>query len=413
MVGLLLFVFVFMYSTIKLYKRKGLTPSFFLFALYSLSGIAALLLVLFYNEGNNSYIKDYNEGMIYLLFALLLFLYPFVEMKDDKIDSLTIPSWKIMKPFIWVLTLLSYFSIFYFFPVAKAMLFVDIGNVAALRDMVARGEHPFISQSIFNTVAGTVASFFVLQILSFFLLLLIQKRISWEAAIVLFSSFSYPLFVLAYLGRDGILFWFFSFMSYALLFYRYLPRNVVKKMKRLLVIAAVPFVVVFLFITVGRFVVNGNSDGVLYPMLNYLGQGPINFAEFYYTDVRTMGWGANMFPLFFGAIDDIGYLLERYDIKTWVFKTFISSIYMDFGSVLTLLLGILLILLFRVLHKKDLSSHNLSISFLILFGLFFSIYSQGVFYFRQYNRIGNLFIIVMLLLAFIFAFLPKKKIYLR
>ena len=112
-------------------------------------------------------------------------------------------------------------------------------------------------------------------------------------------------------------------------------------------------------------------------------------------------------------IDDIGYLLERYDIKTWVFKTFISSIYMDFGSVLTLVLGILLILLFRVLHKKDLASYNLSISFLILFGLFFSIYSQGVFYFRQYNRIGNLFIIVMLLLAFIFTFLPKKKIYLR
>lgn len=413
MLGLLLFFWVFAVLSFRIYRKKGLTPSLFLYALYLLSGFAAIILVLFYDSGKNPYVKDYNEGVLFLLFALLLFLQPFMEIKDNNIKSITLPSGYVLRPLMLVLTILSFFSIIYFTPIAQSMLFVDVGNIESLRNAVARGEHPFITESIFNTIAGTAASFYVLQLLFFFLLLLQQKRMTFFAVMVLLSSLSYPIFVLAYLGRDGILFWFFTFISYLLLFYRYLPVVVIKKLRKVAIVMSMPFVAVFLMITIGRFVVGGSSDNVLYPILSYLGQGPINFAELYDTGVKNMGLGSNIFPLFFASTEDVGYLLERYDIKTWVFKTFISSIYMDFGSVLTLLLGILLILLFRVLHKKDLSSHNLSISFLILFGLFFSIYSQGVFYFRQYNRVGNLFIIVMLLLAFIFTFLPKKKIYLR
>ena len=412
MLGLSLFFIVFFGFAFRIYKKKGLTPSFFLYALYSLSGFAAVILVLFYGWGENPYVRDYNEGALFLLFALLLFLQPFMEMKDDNIKSITLPSEKVLRPFVLVLTILSCFSIAYFAPIAQSMLFVDIGNVASLRNAVARGEHPFITESIFNTIAGTAASFYVLQLLFFFLLLLKQKRMTFWAVIVLLSSLSYPIFVLAYLGRDGVLFWFFTFISYLLLFYRNLPVVVMIKLKKIAIIMTIPFVAIFLMITIGRFVVGGNSDGVLYPSLSYLGQGPVNFSEFYDTGVKEMGFGSSIFPLFFASTEDIGYLLERFDIKTWVFKTFMSTIYSDFGVMLTLLIGGILILLFRIFYRNDKQKCNMSFSFLILFSLFFTVYSQGVFYFRQYNRVGNLFIVIMLLLAFASNFLPKKKFFL-
>ena len=232
------------------------------------------------------------------------------------------------------------------------------------------------------------------------------------AVMVLLSSLSYPIFVLAYLGRDGILFWFFTFISYLLLFYRYLPVVVMKKLRKVAIVMSIPFVAVFLMITIGRFVVGGSSGSVLYPILSYLGQGPVNFAELYDTGVKNMGLGSNIFPLFFASTEDVGYLLERYDIKTWVFKTFVYTVYTDFGVVLTLLIGVILLLLFRTFYKNDKLKCNMSFSFLVLFGLFFTVYSQGVFYFRQYNRVGNLFIVVMLLFAFISNFLPKRKFFL-
>ena len=160
MLGLLLFFGVFAVLSFRIYRKKGLTPSFFLYALYLLSGFAAIILVLFYDSGKNPYVKDYNEGVLFLLFALLLFLQPFMEIKDNNIKSITLPSGNVLRPLMLVLTILSFFSIIYFTPIAQSMLFVDIGNVESLRNAVARGEHPFITESIFNTIAGTVASYY-------------------------------------------------------------------------------------------------------------------------------------------------------------------------------------------------------------------------------------------------------------
>lgn len=411
MLALLIFFVVFLLLSIRIYKQKGLTPSLFLYVLYTLSGFASLILMLFYGYGENRYIGDYNGGVLFLLLALLLFLYPFLEIKDGNIISITLPVSSIFKPFAWMLTVLSWFSIFYFIPIAKSMLFVNIADVASLRNAVARGENPFITESIFNTIAGTAASFYMLELLFFFLVILEKKKITISSIIILLGSFSYPLFVLAYLGRDGILFWFFSFISYFLLFYRYLPIVVIKRLKKLGIFVSLPFIAIFLFITIGRFVVSGNSDDVFYPIVNYLGQGPINFAELYYTGIQKLGYGSNIFPLLFNSDNvDINYALDRYDLKSWVFKTFVSSIYIDFGTVLTLVIGILLIFMFRFFYLSDKRKSNFSFSLLIMYSLFFTIYSQGVFYFRQGYNAGNLFIISMLLFALFFAYLPKKKI---
>lgn len=414
MLGLLLFFCVLFFFTVRIYKKKGITPSFFLYFLYALSGFVSLILVLFYDGGNNPYIKDYNSGAIYLLFALMLYLQPFAEINDDKIKYVTVLKSDFFKVVIYVLTFLSFYSIIYFMPIVKKMLFVDVSDVASLRNLVAIGENPYITESLFNTIAGTAAHFYVLQILFFFLMLLEYRKITFLSILVLLSSFSYPMFVLAYMGRDGVLFWFISFLCYYLLFSKYIPFIINKKIKKLVFVLFVPFVCSFLFVTIGRFLFGESIGGigdVLYPVLSYLGQGPINFSELYYTDIRKMGYGKNILTLFFNNVNnDTMFLAENYGVFGWVFKTFVSSIYLDFGSILTLLIAVILLFMFRAFYYTDKKKKCFSFSFLIMYSLFFTIYSQGVFYFRQYNRVGNLFILTMLLFSFVTLFLPKKKI---
>ena len=414
MIGLVIFFLVFLLLTLRIYRRKGLTPSFLLYGLYTLSSATAVLLVVFFGYGDNVYVSDYNSGVLYLLFALLLYLYPFVDIGDNDIRSVSVPSKPLFRLLLIGLTVLSYFSIFYFSRIAISMLSVGVDNIAYYRNLVAQGSHPFVSDSIVNTIAGTAANFYVLQLLFFFLILLEKRRFTMGAFIVLLSSLSYPVFVLAYMGRDGVVFWLFSFLFFLFLFYRYLHGEILRTMKRIVGIIAIPFLLFFLIITVGRFVIGGSSDGILEPVLSYLGQGPINFAELYDTGLKTYGYGANMFPLFFSSNSDIAFVLNNnYDIKTWVFKTFISSIYLDFGCFLTLFMGLLLIFLYRFSYVKNRMEKHFSFSFLLIYSLFITVYSQGIFYFRQYNRAGNLFIVVMLLLALFTNFCSSRKISLK
>lgn len=413
MCGCILFFIVFLVNSFWLYKKDGMSPSVFLYFLYSASAFCSIILLACYDNGQNPLINDYNSGVIYLTIALLLFLYPFKVIDYSKIKALTIPADNIYRPMVIICTLLSYFSIIYFTRICVSVFQTDITNVATYRHLVAIGENPFIANSIFNTIAGTSASFYVLQLLFFFVSLLNNEKIKKTSIILLLSSLSYPLYVLAYLGRDGIVFWLFSFISLYLMFRKYLSDTVLNKLKTILIIISVPLLLLFVWITVGRFVYGEGFNNILYPIVNYMGQPPINFAEFFYTGIRNMGFGANMFPLIFHEQNDISIQLEQYNIVTWVFKTFVSSMYSDFGPILTLCIAAVLIIAFYISYKNIKYSKCFSFSFLILFNLFFTIYSQGVFYFRQYNRVGNLFIIIMLLLAFVLTFLPKRTIILK
>lgn len=406
MIGLFILVLVISFLTFRIYQKKGFTSSCFIFLLYTFSCISAVILTFFYGLGNNMYITDYNIGYIFLLVAILLFLYPFYDIKDDKIEVIIIPKYTYLKLFAIVLTLLSLFSIVYFLPIAKKMIFIDIVDIAQVRIDVAHGKHPFIENSIYNTIAGTSATFYTLQLLFFFIFLVRNNRISY---LMLLSSFSYPLFVLAYMGRDGILFWVMTFISFFLLFKNRISKNNVRKLKKILLIISIPFTLIFIIITIGRFVVDeyNQSENIVYPILNYLGQGPINFSELYNTDIYSSCYGKNLFPIFFEADVAYQYKMEKYSIVPWVFKTFVSPIYLDFGPFFTLLIGVILISIYNYTYRLK-KQRVFSLSLLIIYTLFFTIYSQGIFYFRQMNVVGNLYIIVMITLAFFVGRLPKE-----
>ena len=400
-----------------MYKRKGLSSSVFLFLLYAFSAVTALGLVALDFYGTNPKIQSYDSGALFLLVALFLFLYPFYNVDDGHIKCMCIPDRRVLDVFAILLTALSLFSVINFIPIAAEMMFVDVDEVYELRVAVARGENPFITPTIYNTIAGTAATFYSVQQLLFFIYIIREHRrsyVKWFNWLILLSSFSYPVFVLAYMGRDGVVFWLMTFISMLLLFKNFIHEDLAMKIKKAALYIMLPFAVVLVFITVGRFVVRGpeGGHGLLFSILNYFGQGPVNFTEIYDTDVRAMGFGKNVFPLIFGEQRvDLRYQLNQYGLVPWVFKTFVYNIYNDFGSFYTLLIGLGMALVYKFTFVEDRMKRTFSFQFVLLYTLFFTIYSQGLFYFRQYNKVGNLYIITLLLLAFVFLFVKQEKVY--
>lgn len=417
MLGLSVYTFCFCWITYMMYKRKGMASSVFLLMLYTFSAATALGLVALDFYGTNPKIQDYDSGSLFLMVALFLFLYPFYDVNDGYIKCICIPDRRVLDVFATILTVLSLFSVIYFIPIAAEMMFVDVDEVYDLRVAVARGENPFITPTIYNTIAGTAATFYSVQQLLFFIYIIREHRrsyVKWFNWLILLSSFSYPVFVLAYMGRDGVVFWIITFISMLLLFKNFIHEDLAMKIKKAALYIMLPFALVLVFITVGRFVVSGpeGGHGLLYSIFNYFGQGPVNFAEIYYTDIRAMGFGKNVLPLFFGDQQvDLRYQLNQYGLVPWVFKTFVYNIYSDFGSFYTLLIGLGMALLYKFTFVEDRVKRTFSFQFVLLYTLFFTIYSQGLFYFRQYNRVGNLYIITLLMLAFVFLFVKQERVY--
>lgn len=402
MVGAIIFFLSFLFLTVRLYKKKGISSSFFIYFLYTLSGASALILLLFYDYGKNPSIGDYNSGIIFLLIALVLFLYPFYNINDYDIHFIKIPHDSILTPIIWGATLLSLFSLIYFIPIAYTMLSVGLNNIDSVRQTVALGENPFISDTIYNTIAGTGSYLYVLQICFFFIEIIRKKKITKYSVLILISSFSYPMFVLAYLGRDGVLFWAFSFISFFLLFYKYIPASINRNLIKMFVRISIPFACVFIVITIGRFAIGNDEKGFTYAIFNYLGQGPINFAELYDTGIKKWGYGQNMFSLISSedaSSEVYAMKIGEYGLVPWVFRTFVNSIYLDFGAPLTIVIALVLIVFYKITYTKSKRANALSFPVMILYILFYTIYSQGLFYFRHYNRVGNLFILLMLFFA--------------
>lgn len=94
--------------------------------------------------------------------------------------------------------------------------------------------------------------------------------------------------------------------------------------------------------------------------------------------------------------------------NSWVFGTFIESWYSSFGSYLALIFSCLVLgVLFFSVFKKNMNS--LRFSKLFIYIVYFQVYAQGVFYFRQYTRGGNLFILLCFIMALVFNMLQKTE----
>lgn len=389
---------------LKMIKKKGFTSSTFLISIYTLSFLCSVLLIILEFQQKNPKIDNYFGGYLFLTVSLWLYLYPFIEINDSNFEYLRIPSKKIIKCISVILSVCSIYSIVFYLPVAYKMIAVDIADIANVRSMVTTGNHPFIEPSIKNGLAKLFAFLYNLQLTLFFINLIIDRKIRFFSWVILFSSLSYPVFVLAFMGRDGIVFWIFSFIFSFLLFRKYLHGGILKTLKKITVVIFSFFLFFFLIISMGRFLVaNEDAMQLFESLLSYIGQGPINFAEYYYIPNMISDGGQSLFLPLVKDVDlnyknQIDSLLYNYDIVPWIFKTFISSIYTSIGSLFLLIFGLILLFVYKYSFKEK-KKGVLSFPFVLVYTVFFTVYSQGVFYLTYYHNIAHLSVLLIFLLA--------------
>lgn len=392
----------------KVWKKTGLSISIVIMGLYVMMYLSSVILQFFYNARINT---D-NIPFFYLSIVLLILLLPVICIDSNKVEHLIIPSNYWLEKVINVLTIGSFLSFVYYIPSSIAAISVGLENIESVRNQIGvSGENPFIQRSLFNTIASVFSTFYMVQISLFFVNIIKENKISFKSLIILLSSMSYVFLMLSFLGRDGFLFWIISFIVLYIFFSKFMEDKLRNKIKRSFLILSVPFIFIFVYITMGRFLLGGEVD-ILYPFVSYLGQGPINFTYLFNIDFIPSG-GSKTFSLFFGNVNNEissynSYILDSHGINTGVFRTLVGSFYPDFGTYGTLAFSIIVsVLIFKLKPKRK---DTWDFSYMLVYMLYIMIMYQGIFYFRLYDKASNLYILIVFILYIVLKKMPKQMI---
>lgn len=383
-------------------KQSWLTPSSFLILIYVFSLFMSILHISM-NDMRLVLQDKYWGAALFMTIMLLVFIWPFTRFNEEKIETIKLPNMMILNFFSSFIIVVSFYSILYYIPTVINLLKGDLGT---LRNALYAGEL-YVETGLFNTIASTSASLYVFAILLFFVYLSIGGHKN-RLILLFIASLSEPIHVLTYIGRDGVVFWIFSFVFLFLLFKPYLHRMTVKTItKRMLVMGGV-LLIPFMLITVGRF---EDNLGVGNSIVSYLGQPFVEGTLYFGINNPPVSPGQS-FPLYYEIIGQkMPEGLDRWEMGgtvSWVFGTFLKSLYQSLGNYFNLILCSLIIGgLFVLIFGKNYKA--LSFSKIFVYILYFQILSQGVFYFRQYTRGGNLFIILCFFFAFIFSLVQDKN----
>ena len=355
-------------------------------------------------------------SMFYLTTLIVLTLIGFSTYKDHKIDSIKISNIKLLKFLEKFLLYSSIFSMLFFLPYAfKAFQ----GDINLNRRYLTETITSLGNYGLINSFASLFANLFMLTQMFFFLNLIpingtINKKRSF---IMLLASMSYIIYILAYVGRDGVAFWLMSFLFQYLFFKNFIDSDITKAIKKKVLVFAIIMFIPFISISIARF--QESPLGVYLEIINYMGQQLINFNDQFHINAP-LQFGNINFPEFSNFLRNIGfdipekmlsqeftsyYLVNQ--VRPNTFSTFIGSFLMDFGKFGTSAITILLILLTHQLTKHSIRNKSFPISNYILFILLFQNVYFGVFYFRLYSQ--NFYIIAIVIIYFIFKIKIKNK----
>jgi len=394
-------LFVFVYLAIRTFKKSGLGLAFFIFILYAASYAAAISIL---STGAFQYRKPEPEWpLLFLLLALLFFLFPFVNDGKPEISTLFLPSKRILERITKVTTVVSLMSVLFFLPRAFGNLNVGLDNINDVRDAVHEGG---TNLGYFGFFMGAATYFFIIQIVLYFVRIVIIQKNDLLSYLILVSSFSFPLYTLSYMGRDGVIFWALSFVSCFFVFRNYIAKKERKFLLKIGMAFGLLAFIIFIAISIGRFVVGGGGE-LDDALLIYLGCGPINFADEWNMHFP-YAWGAGLLSLdSFNSFTNI-YYSRGADFMVNSFSTFVGTFLQNFPP--------LVILLLALLNNKWISFYRngkAGLEYLLLYFLLGSIYMEGVFYFLQKGKIAMTGLTLMLFMILYIRKFPKHKYQLK
>lgn len=386
-------------------KHSWLTPSSVLICIYTFSLLMAVVDIMLNPEFTELVLRSYYwKAATIMTVMLIAFLGPFLFFDESKVERIKLPNIKILDIFSTIIIFLSIFSISFYAPTVLQILQGDLG---ALRDALYAGGEAYFEEGIVNTIASVGSSFYVFALLLFFIYVCIGGS-KMRIALLFISSLSNIVHVLAFVGRDGVVYWIFAFCFLFCLFRPYLHLDTIKRIKKMSLIFGVILIIPFMMISVSRF---KEGMGAGNSIVHYMGQPYIYGTLYFGIDNPPVSIG-QAFPLFYEFTgipmpeDDGGW--EEGGTVSYVFGTFLKSLYSSLGGYFGLIfLCILSGFFFMIKFGK--STDTLAFSNLFIYILYFEVLAQGVFYFRQYTRGGNLFILLCLLFAFTFSIIQKSS----
>jgi hypothetical protein len=305
-----------------------------------------------------------------------------------------------------ILVGIQFYSILFFLPFAISSLVGD-ANENRL-DLVNKIE-VLGSYGLANTFAGLAAHLFGASLV-FAGIRLAQPegrgRSISRAILLILASLSYVVYILAYVGRDGVVYWLMTALAVFLVFRGHIVPRLRSKILVLGAAIGTLIMVPFIAITLARFV--DSEYGSAWSILDYFGSQIQNFSD-YSSIERPVTSGMATFPLFISAAcSAVGFECESWesmkefvfaqylvqDKQPWLFGTYVSDFVGDFGYFGALGLVAALALLTHALCRTNGGRRPLTLARLLLIMFLFLVPYWGVFYFRF--SIVNSFIVVNL-----------------
>ena len=311
------------------------------------------------------------EPMAYLSICFIIVFWGVSVFRDSKLVTIKIESMCLYRLLENFLLIGGFLAILFFLPFAYTAFTGDVSsnriNQVLYGSVLAR-------YGLINSFFSLIANLFILNQVCSFVNLIPRggKRNPYKAYLLLLSSFSYVVYILAYVGRDGAVFWLMSYGFCFLLFKKFLYKGDLRKLKRFFVLSFILLLIPFMVITFARF--SGSIGGPGWQMLDYAGQQVRNFNDHYKIEAP-LQCGAFEFPVFvkliefldivdipeFDIVSYYSYYLDE-DVLPWVFTTFIGSLMIDFGKVGTLAFLFLMSLVMRGALKKAMKTGILDFS---------------------------------------------------
>lgn len=367
--------------------------------LCSLMGIVELLI----GEYRQPFDSYYWVPLLEFDFFILLFLLPFRFFQEGTIKRIVLPNKRVLDAFSLIIIIISFYSIAFFLNSVRGIFMM--ANLGDARNAMVAGEELYFEVGIQATIASVSAANYVFALVLFFIYEIIGGS-KWRRILLFISSFSEPLHILSFVGRDGIVFWLFTFIFCYAFFYPFLPAIKTKKLLRSFIIVGVIMLIPFFLISLSRF--GDGESGTGGSFVSYLGhafiQGPLYFGI--QNKPLTLGAGFPLFRQLLGLPEyESGGPIIIGDWISYKFSTFVVSLYQSLD-----IIGLVLVIIcifFIVAISFGRAKKVLSFSQFIIYLLYFQVVGQGVFYFKHYTRGGNLFILSCIALAVLFSFFQK------
>ena len=381
---LLCIYFVFYYN--KKTKHSWKTPSSFLIMLYLISLTCAIVDI--YIGYDIPYILDdkYWGSTILFIILLLAFILPFISFREDLVDQFRFPSMRFLNISSTVLIGLSLAAILYYIPSIRSVF--SYGSLSEARDDRYYYEVSFVETGLTYTFFSVISSLFIFCILLFFIYYIIGGH-KVRCGLLLLGSFSETFHVLTEVGRDGIVFWLFTFLFFLFLFRNFISEKKLKFIKNNFLIVIGIISIPFILISVSRF-----SENVFAGIVSYMGQQFKHFC--YYTSLENAPTSSGyIFPLFWEILgmDRPERAVFNYEFTdSGSFGTFMKSFIENISLIGTIIVSIVAGIFFKM--GVGTIKRTMPLYTLILYIMYFEVYGQGVFYFRHYTRGGNLFIVL-------------------